>query len=142
MVADEIKRRAIDGGYNVILDGTGKNGPKYEAMMLDLKKRGYEVQLMMPHIPLEEGVARVKKRADRNGRFVPTVVVEDAYRSIPGNFEKLAKIADSAVLKDGTSKGPDGRLTMEPIMEYRGGRIVSQDAGKASSFRRQYGRRS
>jgi hypothetical protein len=85
----------------------------------------------------------VERRADRNVRFVPFpfAVVEDTYRSIPGNFERLARISDSAVLKDGLSKGPDGRQTMELIMEYNGGRMISLDAAKASAFRRKYGRR-
>jgi predicted ABC-type ATPase len=138
-ITDRLKKLAIEGRYNVVLDGTGKNANKYEAMMRDLKAKGYEVRLMMPHIPLEVGVKRVRDRAHRNGRFVPTPVVEEAYASIPGNFERLAKIADYAVLRDGTTTDQAGNLTMESIMEYRGGRIVGEEGAKAASFRRQYG---
>lgn len=132
MIADVLKARAIEGGFNVLLDGTGKNAAKYEAMMKDLKGRGYEVRLMMPHLPLDEGVRRVAKRAHRNGRYVPEEVVEGAYRAIPRNFERLAKIADSAELRDGMAG-------MAPIMRYEAGRIVDEDATKASAFRRDYG---
>lgn len=136
-IADKLKKRAIEGRYNVMLDGTGKNGPKYEAMVRELKAQGYEIRVIMPHISVEEGVKAAEKRAHGSGRFVPTEFIRQAYQAIPHNFERVAKLADSAVLADAE---PDhlGKRPMSTIQRWEGGRIVQEDKAKSTAYKKAF----
>lgn len=102
-IAKQVYRAALAGRMNLIFDGTGKNANNYERMLRDLKDAGYEVRLMMPHIEAVDGIARVTARAERSGRYVPEYILEEAYRTIPQNFFRLARQADEARLIDGYS---------------------------------------
>jgi predicted ABC-type ATPase len=136
-IAEKIKDRAIEGGYNVMLDGTGKNGKKYLAMVQRLKERGYEVRVIMPHISVAEGVMAAEKRAHRSGRFVPLDFIRQAYEVIPHNFEQVARLADSAVLADAE---PDrlGARSMSTIQRWENGRIVEEDQSKSRAYKQQF----
>ena len=136
-IAEKIKERAIEGGYNVMLDGTGKNGKKYLAMVQRLKERGYEVRVIMPHISVAEGVMAAEKRAHRSGRFVPLDFIRQAYEVIPHNFEQVARLADSAVLADAE---PDrlGARSMSTIQRWEKGRIVEEDQSKSRAYKQQF----
>ena len=136
-IADVIKERAIAGGYNVMFDGTGKNGQKYVSMVKRLKERGYEVRVIMPHISVEEGVKAAEKRAHRSGRFVPTDFIRQAYQVIPHNFEQVARLADSAVLANAE---PDrlGDRPMSTIQRWEKGRIVEEDRMKSAAYKKAF----
>lgn len=114
-VAQEVYNQALNGGMNLIVDGTGKNGEKHRRRIQTLKDEGYEIQMLMPHITLEVAIPRIKKRANRTGRFVPDNVAIEQYTKIPGNFEASARMADSFKLFD-TSMGPP------PIVKWEGGK--------------------
>lgn len=136
-IADVLKKRAIEGRYNVMLDGTGKNGPKYEAMVQALVDQGYEIRVIMPHISVEEGVKAADKRAHRTGRYVPLEFIRQAYQAIPHNFERVARLADTAVLADAE---PDrlGSRPMTTIQRWEGGRIVEEDKAKSSAYKKAF----
>ncbi len=136
-IAEKIKERAIEGGYNVMLDGTGKNGKKYLAMVQRLKERGYEVRVIMPHISVAEGVMAAEKRAHRSGRFVPLDFIRQAYEVIPHNFEQVARLADSAVLADAEPDRLGGR-SMSTIQRWEKGRIVEEDQSKSRAYKQQF----
>jgi hypothetical protein len=136
-IADVIKERAIEGGYNVMFDGTGKNGQKYVAMVKRLKERGYEVRVIMPHISVEEGVKAAEKRAHRSGRFVPTHFIRQAYQVIPFNFEQVARLADSAVLADAEPDLLKAR-PMSTIQRWENGSIVKEGRVKSAAFKKAF----
>ena len=93
-IAAEIYHRAIDGGYSLVLDGTGKNIEKHRASIAFLQKHGYKVVMIMPHLDVETGMQRGQERAEKTGRLVKESIVRDAYKTVPGNFEAAARLAD------------------------------------------------
>jgi predicted ABC-type ATPase len=114
------------------MDGTGANADKYIGQMRELQGKGYKVTLLAQHVPEEVGVKRALGRADRTGRYVPKEFIKHAYEVIPGNFEKLARVADSATLNDGESN--------QVIMSYKGGRYVGGDRRRTADYRSRYGK--
>ena len=101
-VAIEIQKLAIEQRKNIILDGTGKNVEKYRKKIADLKAAGYHVQVIMPHVDMNEAIDRVETRAEKTGRYVPEDIVRHAHTRIPSNFEAIARTADEfALFKSG-----------------------------------------
>jgi predicted ABC-type ATPase len=105
-MAEEIRKRAIAGRKNLILDGTGKNAEKYARKLQELKDAGYHVRLFMPHVDMDEAKKRAKERAQRSGRYVPDDFVDMAHHLIPGNFQTIARAAHEAVLFDNSRPPP------------------------------------
>lgn len=135
-IATRLGRRVRSAGLNHIWDGTGAHRPGYEDMLKDLKKKGYNTQLVAQHLPVREGLQRALARAELpismgGGRFVPIEAIEGAYQKVPRNFEPLAKLFDSASITDGMSG--------KEIMRYGEGKVVSEDGPAAQAFRTQYG---
>ena len=97
-IASKIEQDAIRDRKNVLIDGTGKNAAKYERKIEALRKAGYRIKLVMPHLPLETAVTRVEQRAEATGRYVPEDIVRHAHTVIPGNFERIARAADEFTL--------------------------------------------
>jgi chloramphenicol 3-O-phosphotransferase len=131
-LSKQLYATARDQGLNVLMDGTGANADKYIGQMRELQGKGYKVTLLAQHVPEEVGVTRALKRADRTGRHVPPEFIKHAYEVIPGNFEKLARVADSATLNDGESN--------QVIMSYKGGRYAGGDRRRTADYRSRYGK--
>lgn len=131
-LSKEVFAAARDNGLNVLMDGTGANADKYIKQMEDLKSKGYQVTLLAQHVPEEVGVKRAMDRADRSGRYVPEEFIKHAYEVIPGNFERLAQVADRATLNDGESN--------QPIMYYESGRLAGGDRRRTIEYRNRYGK--
>lgn len=114
-IADEVYDRAVDGGYSLILDGTGKDAGYHVEEIQKLRNAGYHVQLLMPDLGVEEAVDRSEKRAERTGRYVPAgppppgtpAVIQNIYRVVGGNFERIARAADEFSLFDSRKFPPD-----------------------------------
>jgi predicted ABC-type ATPase len=90
----KVRDRAIAEGRNVLMDGTGSNGPKYRKFIDRLKAEGYHVTVMYVHCEQERALPRSRARAAREGRHVPEEFIEKAYSTIPYNFEHCAAGAD------------------------------------------------
>lgn len=131
-IAKRIRDHAIERRKPLIMDGTGKDAKKYAEQIDRLKSKGYHVIVLMPHISKTEGLARVKERAEKTGRYVPDKVVKAAYDTIPGNFERLARLADEAKLYD--NSGPKGS-TPDPIVSYDNGEPIVHNEAKLAHFR-------
>lgn len=131
-LSKEVYATAASRGFNVLLDGTGANAGKYIHQMQELRGKGYQVTLLAQHVPEEVGVKRAMDRADSTGRFVPREFIEHAYGIIPGNFERLAGVADRATLNDGESN--------QVIMEYEAGRLVGGSRKRMADYRKRYGK--
>lgn len=113
-VASSIYNRAIDKGLNMIVDGTGKDAEKHIEKVKRLQAEGYKVTILMPDLDVGEAIKRSGDRAERSGRFVPEEFIHEAYRKIPGNFERIARVADSFGLFD--SREP------QPVLKWSGGK--------------------
>lgn len=81
-VAKKIRDKAIEGGHNVVIDGTGGNAKKFVELIDHLKGKGYDVHVHHPHLDVEEGVKRALKRAEGSGRHVPEKFIRETYDSI------------------------------------------------------------
>ena len=99
-LAKQVRRRAMDEGYMLMVDGTGTNAAAYKQLIGDLQDRGYHVTVVMADLDEETGMERMLSRAEDCGRYVPPAIVKGAYRSIPGNFEEIARTADAFQLWD------------------------------------------
>ena len=117
-IAHEVLERALDEGFNVVVDGTGKNADKHIKTIERLKSLGYHVQLVMPDVDVEgsDGAAsRAINRAEDSGRFVPMGppppgtpdILRDIHYQIPANFERVAAAADEFTLFDGRGFPPE-----------------------------------
>jgi ppGpp synthetase/RelA/SpoT-type nucleotidyltranferase/predicted ABC-type ATPase len=115
-IAGEVYNRAIDGNFNLVFDGTGKNVDKHRARVASLKDHGYHVVLLMPHLDLETALVRAGDRAEHRGRTVPEPMMREAYPKMPGNFESVARTADEFHLYH--SGGP---VTKPPQIVWSGG---------------------
>lgn len=128
-VSEQVMDRAIDSRKNLILDGTGKNAGKYKGKIERLKKAGYHVRVIMPHVDIGEAHKRMKERANRSGRFVPEDIVDLAHHVIPGNFEDIQSVADEAVLFDNSKPPP------RPVWSRKGNEATTHDESYMSEFR-------
>ena len=116
-IAHDVLNKALDEGYNVVVDGTGKNADNHIRTIQKLKRLGYEVRLVMPDVDIEGSdgaAARAIKRAERSGRFVPMGapppgtpdILRDIHMQIPANFERVAAECDEFTLFDGRGFPP------------------------------------
>ena len=105
-IAKDIMRQAMANGNHIVVDGTGANEKSFLSKMKQLQDAGYKVHVAMPHLEKEEGIARMKDRAEKSGRMVPEKFAREAYDSIPRNFESIARQADSFALHDNAGKEP------------------------------------
>lgn len=101
-MAKELRAHAIAQNKNVLIDGTGANAKNYMKTIADLKSKGYEVHVYMPHADVETGVQRALSRADKVGRVVPEEFIRKAYDVIPKNFEAISQTADHFKVFDTT----------------------------------------
>ncbi len=104
-IMGQIRDQAIAERKNVVIDGTGSNALAYKELIQRLKGNGYHVVLVMPHVEKETALARGKERAEKEGRWVPEHIYDDAYENVPGNFMDIQQEVDEAYLFD-TNKFP------------------------------------
>lgn len=135
-IAKEVRRRALERGLNVLVDGTGRDANSYRAYIQEFKAKGYKTELLSQHVPQDVGVRRAVLRAELpvsmgGGRFVPLPYIEQVYATVPRNFLPLASIVDSATLNDNVGN--------KVIMEFRGGQVFREDSRAAAAYRKAYG---
>jgi hypothetical protein len=117
---------------NVIIDGTGKNVPKYVDKIAALKKAGYRVRVLMPHVDAETAWQRSKIRAEKTGRKVPEELVRNAHAVIPKNFERIARQAHDFALFD-------SRQGHRPVWSGQEGKEDTiHDSEFVNAFRKQH----
>lgn len=113
-IAGQIREQAIADNKNVLLDGTGKDGPKMKAQVKALAEKGYHIKLIMPHIDVNEGKRRAAARAKTSGRWVPMEVLDQAYGAIPTNFHEISAMPEvnEANLYDNMGSAEEGARLM------------------------------
>lgn len=136
-LAKQIKAKAIEQGNHLIIDGTGANAEKFSQGIDDLKAKGYQVHLMMPHVDVEEALPRAMSRGQRTGRIVPEKFIREAYSKIPHNFEKIAAKVDAFKMVDTSPKAAKfGAVVWEKKV---GQAPVEHAPDFVKSFRSKYG---
>ena len=133
-VAKTIRDKAIEGKYNFVYDGTGKNTDAYIEQMRRAKMAGYTVKLIMPNLTPDEAASRAMVRAEKTGRFVPDKFVRDAHNVIPKNFERIGQEADDFAMID--VMGPKARV----VWEKNKGKETIHDPEYVDKFRKEHTR--
>lgn len=134
-IAKQIKAKAIEQGNHLIVDGTGANAEKFMQGIEDLKAKGYQVHLVMPHVEVEEALPRAMARGQKIGRIVPEPFIREAYSKIPNNFERIAAKVDSFKMVDTSSNGFGKVVWEKPV----GKAPVVHDPAFVSNFQSKYG---
>jgi predicted ABC-type ATPase len=127
-IMGEIRDQAVAERKNVVIDGTGSNAPAYKALIQRLKGNGYHVVLVMPHVEKETALERGRERAEKEGRWVPEHIYDDAYENVPGNFMDIQEEVDEAYLFDTNDFPPTLKW------ERRGDKETKHDADWFSKF--------
>lgn len=94
--------QAIATKKHLLYDATGANRGTYigghaktmfgnDGLVKKLNDAGYEIKLIMAHIPTFEGLRRVKERGEQTGRHIPENVVKNIYRDAPKNFVEFSQ---------------------------------------------------
>lgn len=125
-IGRKIWMKACDEKKNVLIDGTGRDQANMEGIIKRLKKNGYDVRIMMPHVSVDVAEDRAIARANQNGRRITRRLLEDVYPEVVRNFPRLAAQVDSAILQDS--------VTGKNIMTYRNGKGTVVDRSKAREF--------
>ena len=99
-VTNSLVEQTIESKRNLLYDTTGGNAYDMQSKIRELKKAGYETFLVMAHITLQEGLNRVRTRAQETGRSVPEDIVKNIYNLVPTNFIKTSGTVDHAYLFD------------------------------------------
>lgn len=128
-VARRVRDEAIKGGYHVLIDGTGGNAKKFLETMRELKNKGYEVHVHMPHLGVDEGLKRAESRANKTGRLVPESFARKTYTAIDRNVEKIMREADNFHLYNAASRDPPTKM-----WEKIGGKEKVVDASSYNAF--------
>jgi predicted ABC-type ATPase len=136
-VAKQLRNESMDARYNMVVDGTGANEKTYSNLIDSLKARGYHVHLYMAQLPKDLAKERAERRAERTGRHVKTSDFDRIHESVPRNYERLARKADTAALFD-----TNVPLGTRPIKRWAhdGGVETVFDKDFVETFRQKYGR--
>jgi hypothetical protein len=106
-LAHEVTARFMDQGANIILEKIGNNFSDIIPMIQDWKLRGYRVNLVHVHAPIEELMPRMIGRFEKSGRIVdPSYLMNVADQTYPG-YQELKPHADEAAAFSTSGKGPD-----------------------------------
>ena len=130
LIANRVWRGALDQNKSVLYDATGSWPQVYMRMIRQLRKRGYQVHLIMPDLPVEESLRRVRKRFEDTGRNVPERAVRNVDAVVQYSFRKLRHEVDGFLLFD--NSGTEPRL----IWEGKGGEETVHDEQYVRRFRR------
>lgn len=141
-LAGQIRKRAIEGKYDVVLDRTLGNAAKALAELRELKAAGYEVRLYGVTVDPSVAIPRAIKRARRSGRYVPLSELVKAHKGFAAAFEQYAGIADHAELFENSGEAPvqiagttDGALVAHDQAAYNTFRNRSQINEQAGTLR-------
>lgn len=105
-VAKSLQQKAITNHSNLIYDATGAAKKDYDDLITKLEQQNYRIKLVMVHVEVEEGLRRVRARAEETGRDVPEGNVKAMYPRIGPNFLALVPKSDQALLYSNMGKTP------------------------------------
>jgi predicted ABC-type ATPase len=89
---------AVEHGYNMIIDGTGKDFQKtYKENIQRFKNAGYRVILCITYLDISVGLGRVKERERQTGRKVTSKYLESTYKVMKDVIPKYLDVSDEDV---------------------------------------------
>jgi len=110
-VNDQAWKKASDEGYHQVFSGTGGDSVWMKWLIQEMGQRGYEVQLVMPHVEdMDDLMIRQEARGERTGRFVPPDRMQTLQSQLPGNFMQYARMPEvkRALLIDNSTTDDGG----------------------------------
>lgn len=124
-----IKQRAVEQNKNILVDGSGSNAESYLKKLRQMQSEGYEVNVRMPDLQYEEGLIRMRSRAEVKGRMVPDEMMREAYTQIPRNVNKIMAEADTFKMVNNNVNPPV--LVLE---KKKDGTVVIHDKAYMEAF--------
>jgi predicted ABC-type ATPase len=106
-IAKDLRKRAIDQGKHVVIDGTMKDPMKYGKLIQQLKDKGYKVNVFFVDIDIDQAIHFAGKRAEKTGRYVPPELMREIYPAARKSFLQLKDHADDFKVFDRRKGTPD-----------------------------------
>jgi predicted ABC-type ATPase len=108
-VSKDMLTKAVNGGYNTVLDGTGDSDlAKLENKIAMMKQAGAQVVANYCTVDVKTALERNLMRAEKTGRYVPESVIKETYKSLatilPQAIEK--GLYDKFAMWDNNGKPP------------------------------------
>lgn len=123
---------------NVLYDGTMNNLRKYNELIDTFESLGYDVYIIYMDIPKAVSKERVLGRYQQTGRYVPTYVIDDFYKSIEtaNAFDKLKSRVKGYVLVNGLNRQvlERGGEAIPSVGAQRGQKVKQNKTDAADSF--------
>lgn len=126
-----IAAKAGEGGYNVLLDGTGNSSlTKLTGKVNSLRASGQTVEAFYVTVDTQTAIQRAVSRAQRTGRMVPISVIEWNHKAVSRTFPLAveAGLFDKFQLWDNNGSSP------VLIAEGYGSQITVYDWGLYNAF--------
>jgi hypothetical protein len=112
-MAQMVVHAALDGGKDIVLDGTGNSRLASAMAKIDIgREAGYKVIGTYVTCPTQSAVDRAEARGQREGRYVNTDVIQSTHASVSAIFPDLAPNFDSVRLIDTTNSKPGDLATV------------------------------
>lgn len=105
-MASKLVVKAIEKELSFLYDATLKNTDKYINLFEKLKKAGFEIQLFILTVPLDEAKRRNRARyekaikEEKYPRLVPEEIISKSHKEIKNSFDKLKNLCDSWAIFD------------------------------------------
>lgn len=132
LVKAALKEIAQPCKRNVLYDGTMNNLRKYNELIDTFESLGYDVYIIYLDIPKSVSKQRVVSRYQATGRYVPSYVIDDFYKSIETTnaFDKLKRRVKGYVLVDGMNREvlERGGETIPSVNAERGKKVTKSKA--------------
>ena len=87
--------------YDILYDGTMNKDKNYNALMLQLKRLGYEVFVISVEIPEDIARQRVLNRYKDEGRYVPLDTLKTSIRKGTSTYDDVINNADGYIIVNG-----------------------------------------
>jgi len=78
----------VNSKLGMLIDGTGKNYPKIEKMVIELRKQGYDCYMVFVNTDLKVALQRNAKRE----RVLPEKIVKDSWHAVQNNMGKFQSL--------------------------------------------------
>lgn len=95
-IAETLTLAALQGGKNVLQDGSLRDHEWYEIFFHRLRREFPQVRQAIIHVtaPRETVLERAAQRALVTGRIVPNKILEETLRQVPRSMKILSKLVD------------------------------------------------
>ena len=124
-IARKAVAKAIDEGYDAILDSTLKTPAKAIKLVNQAHERGARVHLRGIFVKPETALERAAQRGKLTGRFVPRSVIIRSHKGFATTFPELLKVLDFAKGDHAELYNFDVPEGTDPILVYRDGIVVN-----------------